>query len=281
VKTPELPNKATATTEREIPSGVSCGIPKIDMSRRYDCQTIDGRDLADKLARFSESDEGKRLIAENEAAQAKQAQLAEKKPPKPKSANPFKRVSFKIDGATFAKYYSHQPTPEPLENLYDTQTLKRLFAPQNPDGTPKKLFAWRSWMWMPAALLVALSFIVGGYLAMAPKKQVSAKAPLPSTTELVIGHDNAVNTERNSASPLPSTETLALSPDQSVTAEKPVTSRIKPPIANGTKPVTRADLKPNSKSDSSTIHPKIATTSKANDSGAATPYAKTLFTPAD
>lgn len=206
------------------------------------------------------------------------------------SPDPFKRVTFAIDDKNFTEYVGHQPTPEPLEHLYDTTTLRRLFGLTNPDGTSKRLFVWHSWMWMPAALLVATAFMVGGYLALTARKQVIPRITVPmGATSLVVGR----NPSRTSAvpnfpavtAPAASSRAVPVSEDPARPSSSPIPSgaTASSAIASGTIPSNAAPKRVTISATKSAkrMAPKPQPSATPSDGANASPFATSPFTRAD
>lgn len=189
--------------------------------------------------------------------------------------NPFKRITFRVANEDFVKFVGHKPTPEPLERLFDTTTLVRMFALRNADGTRKRIFVWRSWMWMPAALLVAASFIVGGYLAMKPNKSNSAHA---ATSTTAISEPIAQSAPfHDDVRQAPTAETVNTSEARPVAT---VTAPTQPRIAAEAAPRAKSLPKSDPKRDR---RPTVKTpsTDKPNGDPPSTPFAATPFTPVE
>lgn len=112
------------------------------------------------------------------------------------TADPFQRTSFKFAPDEYAEIVNHRPTPEPLERIFDTTTIGRIFRFRQAerDGAETGTF-WRNWMWLPVALLIGSAFIGGGYLASKTRMHSTTQSAMPADAIQELPSDNATRVE--------------------------------------------------------------------------------------
>ncbi|MGE5784896.1 MAG: hypothetical protein ACM3ZE_09910, partial [Myxococcales bacterium] len=137
------------------------------------------------------------------------------------AADPFKRTSFKLAPDEYAEIVNHRPTPEPLERIFDTTTIGRIFRFRHPERDGAGPF-WRNWMWVPVALLIGLAFLIGGFFALETRPQSTAQSTLSARPAPALPIDHASRIEPQN--PVVVTTTKPQEREGSIAVE-PVTSR--------------------------------------------------------